>query len=286
MQQVQSLEEYRSLVKKVKSEHKAVSSNCFMFPDAVQRFIDLGRFYAEEMNAGVFFYSDEENYYQAYYYLDPEAELTLAPKDKPVVVQHLYAAGAKKDKLVKTEEQLSRAGFVFDNRMRQVTVDPETGIQKTQALGRFVRKMLADKGFRFCAATEDMIPQIEELQRITPEIPYDQIPYFTVDEFNEDAKNGFITVILDRDDRVCAVRRAYLDGNTIHGWVIVKPEFKSINGMGLALSEISMHLAKEKHYKICGWIDEENVASQKYHAKIGYTYLDKYTERWVLPARA
>lgn len=285
MRKVTSLDEYYALVKAAKRERLATVSNCFLFPSAIQRYIDLDRLYVEDSNAGIFILSDEDKFFYAYFYLNPDKEIHFEPREKPVVIQSVYNDGHKSAGLVGVEQRLTECGFVLADRMKQIKADPEKVLRKINPVCRHAKKLLDTEGFQFVRMREDLLPEVKKLLDRTPEIPYYQVPYFSAEELREQIDSGLFVGILTNDGRLCAAHQSFLEGKTIYGWLAVSPEYKELYGMGLICTQYEMEYAIEHGYGVSGWITETNVKSIQYHERIAFQTYDRCLDEWVLPQK-
>jgi len=282
MLNITSVAQYQELVTVAKAERKARTTNCCLFPEAIQRYIDFGRFYYETCEAGVVFYSDEGKYYEGYYYLNPNETFKLLPKDKPVCIQHLYVQGKKSDKVLHIEQNLARVGFVLEDQMFHIRGNPEEILSKIEPLVKTAKTVMAKKGYRLCAVREDMLEEVWDIQRNEPEIPYYQLPFTSKEETIQAAEEGLFQGIVDSENKLCAVRWAFIESNSVYGWAAVRNGYKDINGWGLVFAEQAMKYAIAHELKVSGWIDVKNIHSQKYHEKLGYKQTGRYVDRWIL----
>lgn len=113
-------------------------------------------------------------------------------------------------------------------------------------------------------------------------IPFYQLPYFSRDEMAALAREGLFQGVLDKDDCLCAVRCAFVESNSIYGWVAVRHGYKDYNGFGLLFVEQAMKYNIEHQLKASDWISTTNDHSLQYHEKLGYQRTGRYCDRWLL----
>jgi len=282
MQKVMSLDEYYVLVKAAKKENSAKASNCFLFPNAIKRFIDLGRFYYEKQDGGILFYSDEEVYYEAYYYHNPEVAVRIEKKDKPVVISNIHTGAPLNDRLRSMEQRLKEAGFLLADTMRQTQGDAQKNLSKIERLCKYARRELERDGFTLSPLSEKWFPAVRALLDNTPELPFYLSPYYTTEELKQLCEDGFIVGIISADGELCAAQHFFLEGKTLFGWEAVKENYKNLYGMALVMSEHILGIAVERGYNVSGWIDLANEPSIQYHLKKGNIFTDRYMDHWVL----
>lgn len=283
MQRIASLTDYYSVVKKTKAEKKTNHTNCFLFPETIQRYIRLGRFYYEECQGGTVFYTDEEKYYQAYYYFDSTQAIDVSPKDKDMVINHMFTEDKKNDRMTEEETRLKEAGFVCSLHMRQTTGDPQTILTHIETPARIGKRLLKSEGFELQPIQGSAFKDYFAVRENTKEIPYYQYPFSTEEELEKDAQDGRLSGIFDRNGQLCALRHSFMEGNSMYGWLIVKEQYREKYGMAVVLSEHAMQCALKNRYKVFGWIELSNMPSIKYHTAIGYQWTNRCMDTWILP---
>jgi len=280
------LDDYFSIVKTAKKARKATVSNCFLFPDAVQRYIELDRLYYEEMEAGLILYSDEESYYQGYFFLNPDVSLHIAPKEKTIVLQNMWSGKEKSAKLLTIEKRLDETGFVYVDTMQQIQKTYTEPSAKTKRLREYARLALEKEGFVLRRITEEDFPSVRKLLAETPEIPYYSIAYFTTQELIQHCEAGLVVGIFDSEGELCAVDRCFPEGKTAYGWIAVKDKYKKVYGMALVLGEYMSGVIKQNGYNLSGWIDLKNTPSINYHTRNQYQLINRYVDHWLLESKA
>ena len=280
MIQVSNLEEYQSLVKKNRNEKKAKKTNCLLFPDAIQRYIDYGRFFYEEQEAGIFFFADEDRYYQAWFYLNPEIPAEKRKWDKPVLVQHYYTE-KNRDRDQNVYAQLEAAGFRHMDTMQHFLADSEKAIRKIQPLARYAEKMMQENGFTYRPPEDSELPLVDQLLDMTPELPYYLLDWHSRKELDEMREEGRFAGIFNKTGELCAAHMFFVSGNILNGWVVVKEEYREVYGMSVFLKNKTMNYAIEHHCVHSGWIDLKNTVSRRYHQSAGYTADDRFLDNWV-----
>ena len=286
MQKVTDMAEYLQLVKRAKTERGAKFTNQVLFPDAIERYIRMGRLGYEEQDAGIIFFADEERFYGSWYYLNENLPFTAGAWDKPVLIQH-YFAGEKNERLLQMDEKLAAAGFVLSDTMRQYRADAAQMLQKIRPLYEYARKKLDEDGFVYRPLAPEEAPLVRELQDLTPEIPVHQLNYFSYDELLEQQREGRSMGIFDRDGKLCAAHLFFPTGKTLNGWHLIRDEYKEAYGMGLIMKERILSYAVEHGYGISAWIVVTNTPSIRYHKKLGYEIINRSLDEWVFdPANA
>lgn len=282
MHLVTSQKEYQTLVRTAKKEKGASITNCYLFPEAIQRWIDLKRFYVEEVEAGILFLADQKRYYSVYFYLNPQMPLRIPRQDKPQIAQTIYNGQDKNEKQLAADQLLKNAGFIWKDRMQQIKADPEQVLKKIAPLSTRMRKRLTEEGFRFGPITANDLWALDKLLSETPEIPFYDIQFFSGEELEAQAKAGQLEGIFHRNGELCAVHQLFLEGNGAFGWFAVADAYKVEYGMALVLKDMIMSFVIDKGCFLTGWVDDVNIESIRFHRKLGYVFQDKYREHWLL----
>ena len=279
-----SQEEYQSLVRTAKKEKEARLTNCYLFPESIQRWIDLKRFYAEEVDAGILFLADQERYYSVYFYLNSDLCPFIPRQNKPQVIQTVFSGQKKSDKQLAVDQLLHNAGFIWKDRMQQIKADPEQVLKKIAPLSARMRQRLKTEGFYRGPITAANLPALNKLLSETPEIPFYDIQYFSTDELEMQSKEGQLEGVFNQAGELCAVHQLFLEGNGAFGWFAVADAYKVTYGLALVLKEMIMSYVLEKGCFLTGWVDDVNIESIRFHRKLGYSFQDKYREHWMLEA--
>lgn len=281
MEHVSNLEEYQSLVKKNKTEKKAKKTNCLLFPDAIQRYIDHGRFFYEEQEAGIFFFADEDRYYQAWFYLNPEIPVAKQKWDKPVLIQHYYT-DRNRDRDQDAYAQLEAAGFQHMDTMQHLTItDVEKATKKVLPLAQYSGRMLKEDGFIYRAPEDAELPLVDQLLESTPEIPFYLLNWYSKEELRTMRDEGKFMGIFSKTGELCAAAMFTVFRNVVNGWVVVKKEYREPYGTSIFLKQFGLKYAIENQWVLSAWIDLKNVASRRYHQSVGYEADDRYLDNWV-----
>ena len=285
MHAVTSLDEYYALVKAAKERCGSLKTNCALFPDAIKRYIGLGRFWGEPTENGVLFFADEERYYECYYHINPDASFELDRQDKPVVVQIMRNSLEKNDKVLRIEQRLGEAGFEYSDTMQMLKADPQQIMKKIAPLCRYAKREMEKDGFILCRVKPEQLPEFWSIADQASEIPYYLLPYYSDDELLEQIDKGWLTCIVDRQGKLCAAHHFFVDGKAMFGWLAVQKAYKNLYGMGMVFTEDALRYAIENGYLVSGWIDLKNTPSIQYHRQVGYQFVNRFTDRWVLPTK-
>lgn len=282
MKLVESLEEYYQIVRIAKEKCGYLATNNCLFPNSIERYIQLRRFYAENNDAGIMFYSDEEEYYQAYYYESANYDFKILPKEKPILLQNIYMQGKKKQEIIDIEKKLQKMGFVLKDRMRHAVFEGWDKWDDFRRAAKVSQRIMIKNGFQYMPVSREQLSEVLEFAKTIKEIPYYQIPYYTKNEYGKEAEEKRFCCITDSDGKIVAVRHLIVNGKKAYGWVGVEERYKKTYGMALLFLCEALDYVHEKNIKMCSWVDEKNTVSVQYHEHIGSVWTGHLEEEWLL----
>ena len=285
MHRMAGADEFYALINNAKVRCGRLDNNCQLFPEAVNRLISLERFYAEETDAGVSFFSDEESYYLAYLYIAQDKPLLCAPKDKPVLAQTVFR-GEKKPSIQRMEEKLADRGFLLDKTARHGEFIGYEGIPKIQRTRRGIQRIFDQEGLSISPVRRDQFSAVEAFRKTIPELSFYEFPFFSEDELAEEASQGRFLCVTNRDGRIIAARHLILNGKKAYGWVGVEDDYKTLYGVALMFLCHALDYIQEHDIRMCSWVDETNTASLEYHERLGTAWNGQKMDEWILKKEA
>lgn len=281
MQKVTSLDEYYALVKAARERSGSLKTNCMLFPDKLHRYIKLGRMSYEEKTAGIVFYLDEENYYLVFFHVNPDISMELAREDKPLLLQNVYKGG-KKAWVLKVELSLKHSGFVLVDTMKHGVFIGYDKIPQIQRSLTGVKRIFQKEGFSLLPLRRDQIPEMLAFQKTINEISYFQFPYYTDDEYMEEAKAERLLCVMDSMGRIIAARHLIVDGKKTYGWVGVEEAYKVQYGIALMFLCHALEYIQKHDLKMCSWVKTTNIPSLQYHERLGTEWTGHLEDEWLL----
>ncbi len=285
MDRVANLEHYYALINEAKSEYGRLSTNNLLFPDAIERYLDLGRFYYEKVTGGVIFFSDEEDFYEALYHISAKEECRFSKKEKPVLIQCMYTNGKKRPDMQAIGRMLESSGFVLAQTLRQGVFEETERIAKVRRSLRGVMKVFDREGFRMMPVSAGQLSEMKAFRKTIKEIPFYQFPYFTDEELVCEADAGRLLCITDKNGRMIAARHLIVNGKKAYGWVGVEEQYKGTYGLALVFLNHALDYVEREGIKMCSWVDDVNIPSLQYHEHIGTVWTGQAAEEWVLESR-
>lgn len=283
MKKVDSLSQYKRLLSEVRQKNgKYLVSNSYMFIDGVQRYIDMGRFYYEQLAGGVVFYSDEETHYRCYFHLSPAGTVKLERKDKLLLAQLIYKKSKRAKEQILTEK-IEEAGFRLQDQMDYIEREHSINGQKLKRLAEYSRKLLTEAHLVIRPPFPNEIGKLIEYTKHIEQIPYYQLPYCSPEEYELAAKENRLVCVVDQNGNLCAACFSEITNGSSHGWIAISPEYQKAYGIiALLNSPGREHTKKNGVSKTHGWIERNNTESIKYHKKLGFVWRDRVMEEWLL----
>ena len=281
MRQITSADDFFTLINDAKARCGRLDNNCLLFPEAVERYISLNRFWGEETDSGVIFYSDEDAYYQAYCYVGRDMPLELSPKDKPVLVQTVFR-GEKLPAVKRIEDKLADRGFSLVKTSRHGEFIGYDGIPRIKRAQRGTQRIFEREGLVMASVQRAQFPEIDAFKKTIPELAFYEFPYYTEDELLEEAEQGRFLCVTDREGRIIAARHLIVSGKKAYGWVGIDDAYKALFGIALMFLCHALDYIQENGIRMCSWVDEKNTASLEYHERLGTEWNGQKMNDWLL----
>lgn len=284
MKKLQSFEEYTDIVKEFKSVCKKPFSNLYYMSDDIKKSIKLGRLAYEETEGGIVFFRDEELYYRACLYLNEKKQFAINPQDKKILVRNIYKTKEKEQRLQIVERGLEEGGFRKAGTTVGIQGETYKIYQKCKPMRKYA-EALEKNGYRCIEASISMYQEIEEMIINSGIIKDYQLDYRT-DEEKKKLEGGSYLCIVDGDGKICAASLCVIEGGIgkVDG-IAVREDYK---GRGFAPS-LTYHrfkwLSEKRIQLVQGWILDSNMPSLRYHRSLGYEFIDKYADEWIMEAR-
>ena len=283
MNRFRGMEEYNNLITDIKKNYMPVSTNCFMYFSQIEKYILQDRLLYEKYMGGLLIYIDEITYYRLYYYWNTSYPFFFEKKDKAVVIIDIYNV-EKSSEQIKMEEKFSNSGFRLDKRTRYIGADYQLIQENLKKYLPLSERLFSGAKLEVKHPTKGMIPQIRELQASMETIHFYEIPYMSDEEMYEAGCKGRIICIVNPDGKVCAVS-TFLYDNSVHGWLGILKDYRNRYGIIPILVKHKLSYAQQNNLKMTGAISENNKKSIKAHFELGYCWLDKYNEFWVIDSK-
>lgn len=285
MQILETIDDYKALLKNARKDLGKLHTNCFLFTPDVKKYIRQKRAYYLLNENGFFLFIDEERYYTLYYHISLNSgKLHIKRADKPILIRTLYQKDKKSAAQEQVDELLLGAGFELLDSTTKVWTDVKENLGKMGKIYDRTEEVIKRYGLRVVIAEEEHLDEILELRDSTPELKMYHIPYQTREEEIQEIKNRHFACIIDKDGHVCAARKIEEDrANLYSPWFCVKKEYRDKYGLGIVMTGYEMKYAQDHGLsKVYGWIANDNTGSWNYHLRLGVNVTSKVADEWVL----
>ena len=283
MEKVVSIEQYRSIQKEFKPACRRPLLHCVWSEEQINRHIDKGRLYCLKGEWGFAFLSDEETYYQCEGYFDPAQKPGILPADKKILLRTIYQEGRTDAVRDSFEEQLIAAGFAKEDATYRFQLDIEENLERIVKLGSRAEEMINDMGFYMGFPDREDVDALNELMFSSDILEDIHFFYRDREELEKEIDEKDFLCVKDKDGKICAVSRAYVNNGIAEGdGIVVLEEYKK-TGLTVALSAKRCILLNEMGVKyIRAWIIDTNRASIRYHTSLGWKKNGRVANEWIL----
>lgn len=280
MQALRSTEQFEYLVSEAKRELPKLVTNCYLSADEISRYCKLGRIFYEKIDGGVFFYCDEETYYQTYFYFAGERKPLLDGKDRPVVIRLIHKEGKKPPATAQMEQFLLETGFVVRDVTLQICARPREDAKRIEKCLRTSLRFLERHGFKLFEPKEEHLEQILKLRDGVLDPLH--FSYMTREEMLQGLQQGHFQCMIDPEGKICGTHTFDIIKGTAYGNIVVVEEKYRNLGIGPMLVYRFLHLSNELNLPSCyGWIINDNFPSIEMHTKIGFRLTGKASTQLV-----
>lgn len=281
MNRLKDIEEYKMLVREFRKEHKSFYSNFYFMPKDVERYISLGRVEYENNEEGLFFCFDEEKYYRVCMYIEVGKTFSVPIRDKKMLVRNIYRKNDQIEKLNQCEKILEKNGFSMVETTFLAQAETKELWRNCSRLEKFFPS-LEKKGFRCVEADYSLYKEIEELIMCSGMIKDYHMNYLTEQEKRMMHAGAYLCV-LDKQNQICAASISFVnDGIARDGVIAVKEEYKMMGVAPMLTYQRCKWFCENNVDLVQGWIRMDNDASIRYHKSLGYHFIDKYANEWIL----
>ncbi len=281
MEKLESYELYRELIKKSKLAYKNIFTNMDFLKTDLESYIKAGKMYYEKNQAGVLFFLDEGKYYKLYMCVNGQIEFKIMPENKKILIRNMYKKGQNISARSEVDKRLVESGFIKKGLLMQAKVETKAVVERHNQIEKYMRFM-ETKGYRCVTANMDMVTEIEEML-VDNTIVEDYDLSHTFEEMQDEIKRGAYLCILDKENQICAASIAFVKNNIAKGMAVAVREQFRMNGFAPVLLYERCKILHERNIQyLQGWVLNDNIASLKYHKKMGYKFTDKYADEWLL----
>lgn len=279
MVRIESVEEYRALIREMRNKQRKTESNCFLMEEQIKKYIQQGRFFCQSYTEGILFLVDELNFYTAYYLWNQGAAFEDFRQDKPLMLCEYDSSGRRKDYIHAIETKLFGSGFSLLKISEMAVLNTIHLSADEIALDRY-KKAIRSFGLEIieCKETElkDKIISLWDRSLHVTDIVLDDRVFLQNDQMT-------VICLVDKNREVAATGSLYYQGKTCQfRHQVTAAQYRRM-GLGEALEKVQVRRACEDGIKeISVFINEDNVASWRLHEKVGFQRSGKTSRQYVL----
>ena len=279
MERLTSTEEYKTLIKTIKTRFGKVDTNCILMSGSMEPYIREERLYVRHYPNGIVLYVDEGEYYEAYYFWNPAAPLGDLRADKSISVVEANNAGKRDEYIARMEKKLQEAGFVFFKVTTQLELSvPAVWEREEQAFLR-QKDELSAGGFQLLSPvpSELAAPVVElwERELDAMDIPVDHKTFLDRPEDR--------TACVVQNGQLAAAYWWRLGRTSAEGrHIVTNPGFTRRGLASLLLRFCIGTMAQDRFSRLITYVSDDNTSSLKLHEKVGFRANGKTNKQFIL----
>ena len=272
MKPVESLDQYKALVKETKAQHPGTLTNSIQLAASMAPYIDEKRLFFAEWPQGIAFFLDERTWYEVTFFWDPAEAPADFRQEKPVIAS-TYPRGGEPGAVGAFLEQ---AGFrkYRTNMQIEMALTPDKDV--TEAVGDKIRQA-EEQGFTFRYCEDDaLMERVLELWDTNLElgdIPVDHRRRHPSDK----------TLCVFHGEKLAAVNWwRNTKGSSEVRHTVTHPDYYHRGLASAMLIFWCRDAARSGCKKAIGWIDDTNIRSFGLYGKAGFTVNGRCSVQYVL----
>jgi ribosomal protein S18 acetylase RimI-like enzyme len=279
MKQVESFNQFNRLIKTHQEKYKNQVTNCFLFPNEIEKIITRGQlFFAEEEN-GVFFFRKRPGCHSLYYYWNPDNlnfESFSSYYEKPIVLDLTHIINREPGNLQSIKQAWERQGFLFYKKYQQMCL-----FQKKESDKQSINPIRNKGNNQFIVENANINDEdiISNLWRDSLDIFSAVLP--SAEELKEKILLHQIFVCRNSDLNVIAALQTEKTGKTISiDHVVVNKDYRN-KGLGDKLLATTLYNFIDVK-KFVLWVDVNNLPAIHLYKKWGFAFSNKVSDQLIL----
>lgn len=283
IKELRSIEEYKNLLKEFRTVCRRPFSNIYFMPEDLERYIDMGRASYEKEEYGIILFLDEDRYYRACLYVDEKQKFEIPARDKRILVRNIYRTRQKNDGLEAIRERLKILGFKQEGTSVQIQGNPNELLLNFKSIEKYAKEM-EKRGYWCIIPDFSRFKEIEDMIIESGIIKDYHIIYRTEEEKKALTPGTYLCMVNNRYE-ICAasiLNINLMEGICQDGIIVVQEKYKMKGFAPIMAYQRYKWLCNNNIQNIQGWILTHNEPSLKYHKSLGFRFIDKYSEEWLL----
>lgn len=263
MEILHDVSQYQQLVKTFKQQYRHRVSNHYALFTEIQKQISENRLFYLQMPGVLFFFLDEDAYWNVSFLADTAATGTPLSVTKPCFLNLLNKGDVLSEKNQISSQLMTACGFSFSgiNRYYEMVLSDqiESVLQKEADL----QQTAAQNGFQVVPYQERYFHEIHALW--TQLLHRNHIP---LSDWEQHICNSLL--VINAAQQLCGVCSPRAQGKTCTLWHIVVAPSVQGKQLGKLLVSVSLKKAWEQGLSTVGsWIADDNVSSIRLHMRMG-----------------
>ena len=279
MKQVEDFYQFNFLIKKHQRNVKNLVTNCFLFPNEIEKIIIHQQLFFSEYENGLLFFRERTGCFSLFYYWNPDKldfdSFMVSSSKIPIVLDLTYIFNRKPDTLQIIQQAWERQGFLLYKKYRQMCFyqNKESNTQKVNS----VKDRGSDKFIVEYADINDK-ETISYLWRDSLDTFSAVLP--SIEELKEEILLNQIFVCRNSDLKVIAALQTEKTGKTVSiDHVVVNKNYRN-KGIGDKLLEKTLCSFNDVK-KFILWVDVNNLPAINLYKKWDFAFSSKVSDQLI-----
>lgn len=254
MEKLESYEHYADVLAEFKKGKAKCASNKFLLKDEITALITAGKLYYSETEGVMWFFSNEDYFYTAYFYVPADTPIRMQRQDMDVLVE---LTGNESRYNQKWEDELIAAGYEKGDKYLEYGCDLEQTIDTARERNTRLHEFCRRYGFTYRKATKADYPEMWKLWEDKLGKYRYTLNSMTEAELDEMERYGRCILICGQDGKILATNMYKKKGENAYPFHTATycPEF----GLGGCVgNEMTIEMYDEGCRKSIAWIREGN----------------------------
>lgn len=255
--------QYQQLVKAFKQQYRhRVSNHYALFPE-IQKQISENRLFYLQVPGILFFFQDENAYWNVSFLADVAATGTLLSVTKPCFLNLLNKGDVLSEKNQISSQLMTACGFSLSGINRYYEISLADQIEPILQTEAELEQAAAQNGFQLVPYQERYVPAIHALWEQL--LHRNHIP---LSDWEQEICHSHL--VADSEQQLCGVYLPRIQGKTCTLWHLVVAPSVQGKQLGKLLVSVALKKAWEQGLSSAGnWIADENLSSIRLHTRMG-----------------
>ena len=277
MERVNSIQEYKSLIKHTKERVGKIDTNCVLMSNVMEQYIKEERLFFRSFPMGIALYVDEGTYYELYFFWSREAPFAEFHASKPVAIVIITTLEKNDEHLIQLETKIQSGGFKFFKTSLQLDVNLDQLDYSLEKELKQRQETLSSQGFSLKYCDTYLFSQVKALW--TEHLDLTDVPF----DHYKNNKNDCILCAVDQNDYVAAAQWWRSEKNNLEGrHTVTHPNYYR-RGLGTTLLLAQFQFSKQNGIlKNKTWVKDTNYQSLAMHKKVGFKPNGRISKQFII----